>query len=77
MATIGRPKPAIPGDSAQIDGLTPAQVRPASLRRQVEVASTLRERGQMQPTIELPDIDSDPLGTSGAITETESERVQI
>ncbi len=31
----------------------------------------------MQPKIELPDIDPDPLGTTGAITETESERVQI
>ena len=31
----------------------------------------------MQPKIELPDIGPDPLGTAGAITETESERIQI
>ncbi len=31
----------------------------------------------MQPTIELPGSDPDWLGTTGAITETESERIQI
>ena len=30
----------------------------------------------MQPTIELPDTDPDPLGATGAITETESEPIQ-
>ena len=30
----------------------------------------------MQPKIELPDIDPDPLGATGALIETETERIQ-